>query len=252
MVSVCIATYNGDKYIKKQIQSIIDQLDSDDEVIVSDDGSSDDTIKIIHEFNDNRIKIIQHDQRKALLRKKNARSFFLASDNFEYALTKARGDIVFLSDQDDIWEPNKKNEMIHFFDNYDCVLCDNSIIDDNDMSINGLPHKKMFRKSVIRNLLDTPFLGCCMAVNRKGLSYVLPFPKSCIGHDLWIGCLCAYLNRMYYVDKKLHRYRIHSANVSPTVFCESKNTLLFKLVYRIIFLYSFFVRIAKVRMKKLV
>ena len=94
MISVCIATYNGEKYIKEQLDSILPQLKKLDEIIISDDKSKDKTLKIIKTLNDSRIKIFTN-PKKGLI------------SNFENAITKSSGDYIFLSDQDDIWHENK-------------------------------------------------------------------------------------------------------------------------------------------------
>ncbi|MDE5758415.1 MAG: glycosyltransferase, partial [Allobaculum sp.] len=91
MISVCIATYNGERYIETQIRSILDQLNEDDEIIISDDSSTDRTLDIIRSLNDSRIKLFAGN-------KFHSRTF-----NFENALKQATGDFIFLSDQDDIW-----------------------------------------------------------------------------------------------------------------------------------------------------
>ena len=95
MNSVCIATYNGEKFIEEQIRSILLQLDSHDEIVISDDHSTDKTIQIIKSINDDRIKIIYN---------KNNKGY---TNNFENAISKASGDFIYLSDQDDVWKPTK-------------------------------------------------------------------------------------------------------------------------------------------------
>src|SRR6476469_4547127 len=97
MISVCMATYNASRYIHNQIDSIRIQLASEDEIIISDDLSEDDTLKIIRRINDPRIKIIQGNAKLGIIK------------NFERALYAAKGDFIFLSDQDDVWLPNKVN-----------------------------------------------------------------------------------------------------------------------------------------------
>src|SRR5690606_26359089 len=93
-ISVCMATYNGENHIEEQLESILKQLKDNDEVIISDDGYSDKTIELIKGFNDPRIKLFLNSFRNIIL-------------NFEFALSKATGDFIFLSDQDDIWYDNK-------------------------------------------------------------------------------------------------------------------------------------------------
>ena len=94
MISVCIATYNGAEYLREQVESILSQLEEEDEIVVSDDSSTDTTIEILQSFGDRRIKIF-----------KNPAKGFVR--NFENALRQAQGDFIFLSDQDDVWLPNK-------------------------------------------------------------------------------------------------------------------------------------------------
>ena len=112
MISVCMATYNGETYIKEQIESIINQLSSSDELIISDDKSTDNTLKIINEFKDPRIKIYIHEKDHGFVK------------NFENALEKAKGDFIFLSDQDDIWLPNKVAATLKELEYYDFVVSD--------------------------------------------------------------------------------------------------------------------------------
>lgn len=95
MISVCVATYNGEMYIRQQLQSILCQLADSDEVIISDDGSTDGTLTVIREINDKRIRLIDGPRRQS------------PTLNFENALRQAKGDHIFLSDQDDVWKPEK-------------------------------------------------------------------------------------------------------------------------------------------------
>ena len=120
MISVCIATYNGGKYISKQIVSILNQLSDSDEIIVSDDGSKDDTINIIESLCDSRIKSYKNTGKHGVV------------PNFENALSKAKGDIIFFSDQDDIWADNKVQIMVRELQNADFVVHDALIMDKDD------------------------------------------------------------------------------------------------------------------------
>src|SRR5690606_20683556 len=177
MVSVCIATYNGAKYIGEQLESILPQLSCDDEIIISDDSSSDNTIEIIRSFADERIIILPK------------QTFRNPIFNFENSIKHAKGDIIFLSDQDDIWAPRKIEIMIPLIKDYDLALCDCSVIDDNG----NLLHPSYFalidsQPGLLRNLYKTnPYMGCCMGFSRKLLEVVLPFPRRIPMHDLWIG-----------------------------------------------------------------
>jgi glycosyltransferase involved in cell wall biosynthesis len=116
-ISVCMATRNGEKYIKQQLSSILKQLSKNDEVIISDDSSTDNTIDIIKSFEDKRIKIYANNK------------FYSPVYNFENALLRSTGDIIFLSDQDDIWEDKKIRVMYELLKRYDLVVSDCTIID---------------------------------------------------------------------------------------------------------------------------
>lgn len=221
MISVCIATYNGEKYIKEQLDSILLQLGMNDEVIVSDDSSTDKTLDIIKSYKDKRIKIFPNNK------------FYSPIFNFENALKQAKGDYIFLADQDDIWLPNKVAIMTEYLKNgFDLVLSDGEIVDIDlntiSDSIYSLLHSK---QGFIHNFLHNSYSGSRMAFTRDLLNYVLPFPSRIAMHDIWIG-LCAelYFNPLFISDK-LILYRKHGDNVSVTGE-KSPYSLRFKIQYR--------------------
>lgn len=119
MISVCIATYNGERFIREQISSIINQLGNEDEIIISDNGSTDSTIDIIKEIDDKRIKLIKGPKKKS------------PTSNFENALMHAKGEYIFLSDQDDVWKDNKISICMQYLKHYDCVISDAEMVDEN-------------------------------------------------------------------------------------------------------------------------
>lgn len=222
MISICIATYNGEKYIKEQLDSILMQLEDDDEVIISDDSSTDTTIKIIESYNDNRIRIYKNQKFKSPI------------FNFENALNIASGDYIILSDQDDIWNINKISTIKKYLKSYDLVLSDTNIINANGDEIDTSFYKlNGSRKGLIKNLIKNSYLGCTMAFNRKILEKSLPFPKDIPMHDWWIGLIGEIYGKTYFIDKKLISYRRHGNNASPTG--ETSNYSLFKkILFRII------------------
>lgn len=209
-ISVCMATYNGDKYLREQIDSIIMQLGEDDELIISDDGSVDSTIEIIESYNDSRIKLFFND---------TGQHGFVR--NFENALSKASGEIIFLADQDDIWFTNKISECKKLIikNNYD-ILINNCILTNCDLTQKG---KNYFtrkynpvRKGVVGNLISNCWLGCCMSFTATTLKKVLPFPKGIIAHDYWIGLFGnAKLNCGFY-EAPLQYYRRHDSTATPS------------------------------------
>jgi len=234
MISVCIATYNGEKHIKEQLDSILCQLGDNDEIIISDDNSTDKTIEIINSYHDNRIKIFHHRQNEKLLTMR-ASPFRLAANNFENAIKNAQGDCIYLSDQDDIWLPDRIIKTQFYLKQYDLVMCNYKVIDGKgDILVNEFHHKNPISKSLLKNILTLPFRGCCMSFRKEILSYCMPFSKSCIGHDYWIGCMVQLWGNIKYVDEPLHLYRRNLKNVSFDS-GKSENPLWFKIFYRIRF-----------------
>jgi len=205
-VSVCMATYNGEKYLKKQIDSIILNLGIDDELIVSDDGSTDHTKEIVNSYvkNDKRIHLINGPQCGVIR-------------NFENAIKESKGDIIFLSDQDDIWDKNKVKFIKKCFikKRVAVVIHDADVIDCNGNII--LSSYFQWRKSqagVLKNIVKNSYIGCCMAFRKELLKYILPFPSNIEMHDQWIGILGDLYGGTYFLNRILFHYRRHDNNVS--------------------------------------
>lgn len=227
-----MATHNGQQYIKKQLSSILHQLSVDDEVIISDDGSTDDTITIINSFNDSRIQLYIYKQSVDYSHRYLC-SYYYATSNFGNALRYAKGDIIFLADQDDIWEDNKVSLFIKQLKDADFVTSNFSIIDENDVLIEEAYYKQSPYQNlnIFKVLSILPFRGCCSAFKREVLVSALPFPKYLFLHDCWIG-LNAYLSGKHFafINSPLLLYRRHSENVSDL---ESPNSFYFKILYRL-------------------
>lgn len=222
-ISVCMATYNGETYIKPQLLSILSQLKSYDEIIISDDHSNDNTLSVIMGINDNRIKVVENKRDKGYV------------SNFENALSYAKGDIVFLSDQDDIWHIDKVSICLHYLQNNDFVVSDAIIIDKNgELLAESFYRLRSSNKSYLGNMLKFSCLGCCMAFKRSVLLKALPFPsnhKMCT-HDNWIFLVSATFFKYKILDEKLIYYRRHDKNVSLGGL-KTTTTWLFKIKYRI-------------------
>ena len=231
MISVCLATYNGEKYIRQQLESILSQLSDSDEVIISDDGSTDLTLKIIEDFKDKRIKTFKNNKNHGI------------NGNFENALNCAAGDFIFLSDQDDVWLPNKVKNCISYLKENDCIVHDGYITDENlviqsNGILNGIKLNGFFR-----NLCRNNYTGCCMAFKRNVLKTILPFPKSkYFYHDQWIGLLCELKFKVLFIREKLIYFRRHGENTS-TVTKKSKRSLFTKIISRFQLFYSLIKRI---------
>ncbi len=223
-ISVCIATYNGGKYIVEQLHSILYQLKPYDEIVISDDSSTDNTIQLIENLKDVRIRILKNN------------TFFDPIFNFENALKYALGDIIFLADQDDIWMPNKVETMLLCLEKADIVLSDCHIIDQSAQLI----HPSFYalsgsKQGLINNVIRNSYIGCCMAFNRKILSRVLPFPPDTPMHDWWIGLIGEMYGKTLFCKEKLIAYRRHEDNLSATG-QKSQYHLYKKVSFRIILL----------------
>lgn len=229
-ISVCIATYNGEKYIIEQLTSILEQLRPDDEIIVSDDGSSDRTSEIINSLNDNRIKFFINQTERGY------------TNNFQNALKNATGEIIFLSDQDDVWLKGKVESCVSYLKNYDFVVTDAIIVDSEKKILEDSFYKlKKPYKSLIGNLFRFSYLGCCMCFKREVLSKAYPFPKNqkLCTHDNWLFLVGKAFYRVKILNKPFILYRRHANNVSPGGEKYHKtNSLLFMIKYRIYLLFN--------------
>ncbi len=238
MISVCMASYNGAKYIKEQITSILSQLGEQDELVISDDGSTDGTLNIIGCFKDNRIKLIKHTH--PAYRGECYKSNVYVSSNFENALQHCSGDYIFLSDQDDIWADGKVKKMVQYAEATPMagVIMSAITVINSDGSIKK-PLVVPRDLSFFRGLTIAKYLGSSMMLTRKFLDMALPFPPDIVSHDAWIGALAKYNKALFIMDAPLLLYRRHSGNVTSkaikTPFCK-------KIKYRIIIFLNILIR----------
>ena len=233
MISVCIATYNGEKYIKEQLDSILLQLNFGDEIIISDDGSTDRTLSIIESYNDSRITIYKNSFKNVVL-------------NFEFAIKMAKGEYIFLSDQDDIWHKNKVSTYMDVFinnPNLILLMSDLQIIDKCGNYLDRVFFKKGFRNGFLDNIVANNFIGCAMAFTNSVKSQVLPFPKNIAMHDWWIGTCSIFLGDIGFINEKLNFYRRHDNNVTKDV----GENLIKRLRWRINLVWNLFLRYNKIK-----
>lgn len=223
MISVCIATYNGSQYIEEQLHSILSQISKNDEIIISDDHSTDNTIELIQKIQDKRIKIVFNQKEKGY------------TSNFENALTHATGDYIFLCDQDDIWESNKVEYCIKQLQEYDFIVSDATLINKDGTKIaDSFFEKRVVYQSFIGNLYKFGYLGCCMAFKKKILQKALPFPKDhkLCTHDNWLFLIAKTFYKITITPEKLIKYRRHTNNTSEGGL-SNKTTIRFKIKYRL-------------------
>lgn len=214
MISVCMATYNGERFIREQIDSILPQLSTEDELIISDDGSTDGTLGILAGYAaaDARVKVLHHEKE---ISQSPYRNFRYATKNFENALRHASGDYIFLSDQDDVWLPEKVTVCMRLLEIYDCIVHNYRVIGvDGNLIEEAHFRTKPVHNQLFMNVVDNHFRGCCLALKAEILRYALPIPLNVIGHDYWIGCLAAHYGTVHYEMRPLIASRRYSDSVS--------------------------------------
>ncbi len=222
-ISVVLAAYNGEKYICEQLSSVLSQLGENDEVIVSDDNPAGKTKDTVLSLGDSRI-IYTEGGGKGVVK------------NFENALRKARGDIIFLCDQDDVWLPGKVDTVTAAVQSgCDLVLHDASVTDENLNITDG----SYFRThgsnaSFAKNIIKNSFVGCCMAFTRPVLECALPFPENLPMHDWWIALIAMKKGfRVKLIDTPLILWRRHGGNVTG-----GKTSLASKIRWRAVIIAS--------------
>lgn len=205
LISIAMATYNGEKFLKKQLDSIYTQTYTNIEVVVTDDCSTDRTVDILKEYQENHgLKYYVNDQNLGFVK------------NFEKAISLCRGEYITLSDQDDIWLPIKIKELITHIGNNLLIHSDAYLIDESS-NIFSNSYEKYSRKmvnptSLIDTVINGYITGCTCMFSKRLLKDILPFPQNLYVHDKWIGCNAFYHNKIVYYDKPLIKYRQHAGN----------------------------------------
>lgn len=207
-VSVALASHDGERYIARQIDSVLAQLDGNDELVISDDGSTDSTLEIINEYvsRDGRVKLVQSEQRGIVA-------------NFNNAISHCEGEFVFICDQDDVWVEGKKSAVIDAFKKHDVdLVIHNGCHIDESGDVVSEPFFEMWRvgPGILKNFAFPRYSGCCMALRRRALSYVMPMPLSVINYDHWIGMACEAFGSVCFIDDVLLHHRLHGNNVTTS------------------------------------
>lgn len=201
-----MATYNGEKYIKEQINSILINLEQNDELIISDDGSKDNTRNIIQNIqkNDSRVKLFDGPKKGV-------------KQNFANAIEKCNGEYIFLSDQDDVWNVKKVEKVLKVFKEKGITLVIHNceIVNENlEKTDKTFFEFRNSGKGVIKNIWKNTYIGCCMAFKSEIKDKILPIPNDIEMHDQWIGILNEKYGKSYFLDDCLIKYRRHGNNVS--------------------------------------
>src|SRR6266481_2285252 len=206
-ISIAMATFNGDKFLPQQLESFLAQTKLPDELVVCDDGSSDETLQILEAFS--------REAPFAVHVHRNLQNIGHVG-NFGKALSLCTGEIIFLSDQDDVWFPNKIERVARVFDAFEDVLLviNNAEITDKHLEPSGLTQVGQIRGAGLT--LDHFVNGSCSAMSARLLAIMLPIPREAPAHDNWIHKLAGAMGVRRIVDEVLQYYRRHDESTSKS------------------------------------
>ncbi|MBQ5825270.1 MAG: glycosyltransferase [Clostridia bacterium] len=217
-ISVLIAVYNGELYIKKQLESVLSQLGEDDEVIISDDNPSGGTFAVVEPFlGDKRIRYV-HGPAKGV------------DANNEFLLRECTGDVAFLCDQDDVWLDCKVERVMSAIEGGACCVLHNAYITDENLEKSGITlfEDRGAKTGILHNIIKNCYTGACMALTRQAFTAALPFPKNLPMHDQWLGLVSEKVGRVDLVDEPLLLYRRNPGSMTG-----GKTSLMQKIRWRI-------------------
>lgn len=208
-VSVCMATYNGARHVKEQIVSILTELAEGDELVVVDDCSTDETVSIITAIDDPRIRLMESERNSGYVR------------TFEKALSEARGEFLFLSDQDDVWLPGRVERMISAMGHNNMVVSNCKHFDGPLGRFHEIRLRAKDSRRSVRNILGIIVgyrlhWGCAMAFRRRILPQILPFPSYMNeSHDQWLAIVGNVNRSIVYMEEDTILHRLHGENLTP-------------------------------------
>lgn len=217
MVSIAMCSYNGEKYIATQLDSILNQTYDNIEIIITDDCSSDDTIKIIRRYqkNDKRIKLYENDVNLGYLK------------NFEKAISLCSGDYIALADQDDIWKEYKIEKFLNNIGENILIYSDAIIIDKDSKEIGTeliRPHNLLCKGACNKAfLLYNVVSGNTMMFHKNLIPHILPIHPNMTYHDSWIAFVASTYSTITYTEEAMIYYRRYPEQVTHTIKKKQKN-----------------------------
>lgn len=219
-----LCTYNGAEYIREQLESIGNQTYQPDRLLVCDDASTDDTVKLVTEWSKTAGFQVDIFVNEAGLG---------AAGNFEKALSLAKGDYIFFADQDDVWLPGKIELTLQEMQSLEkkhgkqtpCLVHTDLTVVDRHLQV---LHKSFLQNQGLQHIDDEESLlpclmvqnfvtGCTMVINRALKEKALPFPRDIIMHDYWLALVAAMSGRIGFVNAPTILYRQHGSNTVGAV-----------------------------------
>lgn len=212
-IDILLATYNGEKFVKEQIESILNQTYENFNLIISDDASTDNTLNILEEYEkkDTRIKVFKKEKNEGLI------------NNFEFLLKNVTSDYFMFSDQDDIWKKDKIEKSINKLKekNSGLVYTDLEIVDEklNVIYPSYWKYKQIYKKIIKYNNFEALYLnnfvtGCTILAKSKYIKDILPLPRNSkfVLHDYWTALIISAKDKISYVEEPTIQYRQHKNN----------------------------------------
>jgi glycosyltransferase involved in cell wall biosynthesis len=210
-VSVCMATYDGGRYVHEQVASILPQLGPSDELVVVDDCSRDETVSVLRALEDPRVRIHCNERNRGVVA------------SLERALRLARNDVLLLADQDDVWLPGRVQILIAALQSSGALVASSNScfvdaagapIDFEFPRLRGADSTRYVRNIARIFAGSAPYWGCAMALRRPILDLVLPMPDWVESHDLWIATGSNLIRSNVHVERDTLRRRLHGSNAS--------------------------------------
>ena len=204
-ISVCLASYNGEKYIQEQIQSILNCLSDDDELIISDDGSTDSTVKLVESYSAKNISLFHNEEVMGVV------------GNFKNAVKHSKGEIIVLSDQDDAWLPNRLENLTKLHENHSVVMSNGQFVEQNlKLKLNTIFDVYKQTHNPLKIFYKNNFVGCSMSFTKAYQNKFLALPSYAPMHDWVIGFYASIKKDIYFDEEVRFLFRRHDSNASST------------------------------------
>ncbi|MBB6611401.1 glycosyltransferase family 2 protein [Pontibacter sp. Tf4] len=205
-VSIVLCVYNGEQFLKEQLDSVLSQTYPNFELLILDDCSTDNSFALAAAYAEkhSNIRLLQNDTNLGFNR------------NFEKGIQLSNGDLIAICDQDDIWLPTKIEELADHIGSAVLIYSNSELMDEHGQPTNKtLDHNLIhLNRPSYSAFLESNFITGHTCIFKKELiPYILPLPASINYYDWWIGMVAAYVGEVKYYDKTLTRYRIHTDSV---------------------------------------